>query len=148
MAGSIFPEVSRPRFAIALRLATALVWIVSGFGFKFLGWVPRHESIVAVFFGPALARPLTKAIGLSETALGLWILTGRLPRTCAAAQTLGILAMNALEIAFARRLLLAPGPMVLGNALFLALGWYLALSRPAPAHPAHPAHPTASAGAG
>jgi hypothetical protein len=113
-----------------LRWATALVWIVSGLGFKLLGWVPRHEAIVAVFFGSALASPLVKAIGLAETALGLWILSGRLPRLCAAAQTSGILAMNSLEILFARDLLLAPWPMVLGNAVFLALGWYLALAKP------------------
>jgi uncharacterized membrane protein YphA (DoxX/SURF4 family) len=127
--------VARSRILSALRLATALVWIVSGFGFKVLGWVPRHAAIVAVFFGPALAGPLTKGIGLAETALGLWILSGRLPRTCAAVQTLGILAMNSLEIAFARELLLAPWPMVFGNAIFLALGWYLALASPASGNP-------------
>jgi uncharacterized membrane protein YphA (DoxX/SURF4 family) len=121
--------VTRSRILFAIRLATAAVWIVSGFGFKVLGWVPRHEAIVAVFFGAALAGPLTKGIGLLETALGLWILSGRLPRTCAGARTLGILAMNSLEIAFARDLLLAPWPMVLGNSLFLALGWYLALAK-------------------
>ncbi len=107
-----------------------MVWLVSGVGFKLLGWVPRHEAIVAVFFGTGSAGPLTKSIGLAEAALGLWILSGRLPRTCAAVQTCGILVMNSLEIAFARSLLLAPWPMVAGNAVFLALGWYLALARP------------------
>ena len=77
------------------------------------------------YFFPFLFLTLCGAV-----ALGAWILSARLPRTCAAAQTLGILAMNSLEIAFARGLLLAPWPMVLGNAVFLALGWYLALARP------------------
>jgi hypothetical protein len=122
--------VTQSRFHFAVRFATATVWIVSGLGFKLLGWVPRHEAIVAVFFGSALAGPLTKAIGLAEAGLGLWILAARSPRTCAATQTLAIVAMNSLEIAFARELLLAPWPMVIGNGVFLALGWYLALARP------------------
>jgi hypothetical protein len=112
---------------LPLRLATAAVWISFGLGCKLLGLVPRHRLIVAVFVGAAWAGPLTLCIGLAETAMGLWILSGRRPRLCAAAQTSAIGVMNALELTYARPLLLAPIPMVCANAVFLAAGWYLAL---------------------
>lgn len=116
----------------AIRIGTALVWIVFGLGFKVLGLVPRHRLIVAAILGEAAAGPVTLAIGLAETAMGLWILSGYRPRLCAAAQTLAIASMNALELGFARDRLLAPLPMVAANAVFIALAWHLAFrARPA-----------------
>ncbi len=110
-----------------LRIGTAAVWLVFGFVFKVLHAVPRHDQIVAAVLGPELARPLTIAVGAAETLLGLWILSGRWPRTCAAVQTLAIVAMNTLELAFAREHLLAPVPMLLANTLFLTAAWCLAV---------------------
>lgn len=116
-----------PPLLTILRVGTAAVWLVFGLVFKVLHAVPRHDQIVAAVLGPDLARPLTIAVGAAETLLGLWILSGRWPRTCAAVQTLAIVAMNTLELTFARDHLLAPVPMVLANTLFLAAGWYLAV---------------------
>ena len=110
-----------------LRVGTAAVWMLFGLGFKVLGLVPRHERIVAEVLGDALAAPMTIAVGIAETMLGLWILSRRWPRTCAAAQTLAIAAMNALELTFARHHLLAPVTMVLANVLFLGAGWFVAV---------------------
>jgi hypothetical protein len=110
-----------------IRLATAAVWIVFGLVFKILGMVPRHQDIVAAVLGRQAAGPITLFIGGAETALGIWILTGIRPKTCMAVQTLAIGSMNVLEIAFARKHLLAPIPMVVANSVFLALGWYAAL---------------------
>ncbi len=117
--------MSSPLFL--LRIGTAAVWLVFGLVFKVLHVVPRHDDIVAAVLGPELARPLTIAVGVAETMLGLWILSARWPRTCAAVQTLAIFGMNALELTFAREHLLAPLPMVLANIVFLTAGWYLAL---------------------
>lgn len=117
----------------SIRIVTALVWILFGLGFKVLGLVPRHRGIVAAVLGEAAAGPVTVAVGLGETALGLWILSGIRPRLCAAAQTLALASMNALELAYARERLLAPVPMVAANALFLAVGWYAALRADPPA---------------
>lgn len=111
----------------AIRLVTASIWILFGLGFKVLELVPRHRLIVAAVVGETLAGPVTLAVGLGETALGLWILGGYRPRLCAAAQTLAIVSMNALELAYARERLLAPVPMLLANTVFLALAWYAAL---------------------
>ncbi len=116
-----------------LRIATALVWISFGLGCKVLHLVPRHEAIVAMVLGEAVAGPVTVLVGIGETLLGLWILSRRWPRLCALVQTLAIASMNSLELCFARERLLAPWPMVAANIVFLAVGWYLALrTRPAP----------------
>jgi hypothetical protein len=97
--------------------------------------VPRHEAIVATILGSAVAGAVTIAIGLAETAMGIWILSRWRPRTCAAAQTSAIVGMNALELTLARDQLLAPLPMVFANCAFLAVGWYLALHTPGEARP-------------
>lgn len=112
---------------LTLRIGTAAVWIVFGLVFKVLQFVPRHERIVAAVLGDAVAAPVTLTVGAFETLLGVWILTGRWPRTCALVQTLAIVAMNALELTFAREHLLAPLPMVAANTVFLTAAWVLAL---------------------
>lgn len=110
-----------------LRIGTAAVWIVFGLVFKVLHFVPRHERIVAAVLGDSVSGPVTLAVGVAETLLGVWILSKRWPRTCAAVQTMAILSMNALELSLAREHLLAPIPMVVANTVFLGAGWYLAV---------------------
>jgi hypothetical protein len=120
----------RRRVVVALRIGTAAVWLVFGVVFKVLDLVPRHRLIVATVLGAAVAGPVTVAIGAAEAAMGLWILSGIRPRLCAAAQTVAIVSMNALELGLAKDLLLAPVPMVCANAAFLAAGWFCALNTP------------------
>ena len=120
---------------LTLRIATALVWILFGLVFKVLHVVPRHEAIVATVLGSTAAGPVTLLIGLTETAMGIWILSRWRPRTCATAQTIAIVTMNAVELSLARDQLLAPLPMVCANSLFLAVGWYLALHTPSQSRP-------------
>lgn len=127
-----------PRTAItALRIATAALWLLFGVVFKLLGLLPRHRAIVAAVVGEAAATPVTRLVGAAEALMGLWILSGLRPRTCALVQTLAIATMNAIELSVARELLLAPALMVCANAAFLALVWYLALQ-----HPVDEARPT------
>ena len=114
----------------ALRFATAGVWLVFGVGFKLLGLLPRHRAIVAAIVGAEAAGPVTLLVGAAEALLGLWILSGLRPRTCAAVQTLAIVTMNAIELSVARDLLLAPVAMVCANAAFLAVVWWVALTAP------------------
>ena len=114
-----------------LRIAVAAVWLVFGVVFKLLDVIPRHRLIVASIVGEAAAGPVTLAVGVAETLLGLWVLSGIRPRTCAAVQTLAIAAMNTLELRSARGLLLAPVGMVCANVAFLAVVWYCALKSPA-----------------
>ena len=113
---------------LGIRIVAAVVWLGFGAIFKITGAVPRHEEIVAAILGSDVAPLITVLIGLAETALGLWFFVGFLPRSCAMVQTLAIFSMNALELIYARSLLLAPVPMVVLNAVFLALVWYVVLA--------------------
>lgn len=110
------------------RIAVALVWLAFGLVFKVFRAVPRHERIVARILGDRVAPALTRLIGLGEALVGVWMLSGLLLPWCAALQTLLIVSMNAIELRRARDLLLAPVPMLLGNALLLSLAWYAALA--------------------
>jgi hypothetical protein len=113
-----------------LRVAVALVWLVSGLVFKALGAVPRHRAIVARVVGAERAGAVLWSVALGEIGLGLWMLAGRGLPWCMGAQTLAIVAMNALELRRARDLLLSPIGMVCANAVFLSAGWYVALAPP------------------
>lgn len=111
-----------------LRLGIALVWLVFGLLFKALDAVPRHRQIVARVVGAEGAGAILWLVSLTEIGLGLWMLAGRFLPLCMAAQTLLIVAMNALELRHARDLLLSPIAMVGANVVFLSLGWYVALA--------------------
>jgi uncharacterized membrane protein YkgB len=119
----------------ALRIATAGVWLLFGVVFKLLDVVPRHRTIIAAIVGDAASTTATRLIGAAEALMGLWILSGVRPRTCALAQTLAIVTMNVIELSVARDLLLAPTLMVCANACFLALAWYIALRSPVAERP-------------
>jgi hypothetical protein len=111
-----------------LRLAIAFVWFLFGLLFKALGAVPRHRRIVARVVGDAHAGAILWLVALAEIGLGAWMLLGRALPVCMVAQTILIAAMNTQELRYARDLLLSPVAMVCANAVFLALGWYVALA--------------------
>ena len=115
---------------MALTFAIALVWLLFGVWFKVFGMVPRHRLIVTAVVGEAGAGPITVLIGAAEIAMALWILSGIYPRVCAAAQSIAIVTMNALELSLARDLLLAPMLMICANTIFLIVVWYCALRTP------------------
>ncbi|WP_367872917.1 DoxX-like family protein [Luteolibacter sp. Populi] len=102
------------------------MWVFHGLYSKLLGGIPRHRMIVARVLGEDLAAAATAGVGILEILLGLWVFSHRFPRSCAAVQTLAIVAMNALEISRAPDLLISAPGMVALNAGFLALGWYSA----------------------
>jgi hypothetical protein len=83
-----------------------MVWLVNGLFCKVLNLVPRHQAIVATITGNAHARALTLAIGLSEIAMAIWIVSGIKSKTNAITQVVVIAAMNSLEFVLAPHLLL------------------------------------------
>lgn len=119
--------LGQPLAVQAVRVVLAVVWITFGLVYKILDLVPRHRAIVARVTGRAQARVTTVTIGVAEVLMGAWILTGRSAWLCMLLQTMAIAAMNFLELRRARDLLLAPVPMVVGNAVLLAAGWWAAL---------------------
>jgi DoxX-like family len=100
-----------------LNYLIAAVWIANGLFCKVLNLVPRHQEIVARVIGNAHSGVLTKAIGFSEVAMAVWILSGFRTKLNAIAQVVVIAMMNSLEF------ILAPDLLLWGrfNALFAFL---------------------------
>ncbi len=76
--------------------------------------MPRHQQIVARILGGSYAALLTTAIGIAETLMAIWILSGVWPRVNVVMQIIIIAVMNIIEVALARDLLLWGG----FNAIF------------------------------
>ena len=100
-----------------LKYFIASIWIISGLFCKVLNLVPRHQEIVARILGNDHAGFLTKAIGLSEIAMAVWILSDVITRVNTITQITVIAIMNVLEF------ILAPDLLFWGrfNALFAFL---------------------------
>lgn len=113
-----------------LRIGIACVWLVFGLVFKALDAMPRHRRIVARVTGESRAQLVTNLVAFGEVGLGAWMLVGRFLPVCIAIQTAALVAMNALELRYARDLLFSPVLMVCANAALLAGGWYVALHGP------------------
>lgn len=111
-----------------LRCGIAAVWLVFGGLFKALGALPRHRRIIARVVGEARAGPVLRLVATGEVSFGLWMLYGRALVPCVALQSVALVAMNALELRFARDLLLSPRAMLVANATLLAAAWTVALA--------------------
>jgi uncharacterized membrane protein YphA (DoxX/SURF4 family) len=110
-----------------LRSVVAGVWLQQGAWKKVLKSDPHHVGIVAsvpgVPSGPA--RFLTMALGIVETSLAVWVLSGRRRRLAVGVETALLLGMNVGGLAFARDRIHRPRRMVVRNAAFLACLWSL-----------------------
>jgi hypothetical protein len=93
-----------------LTIAISLIWLINGLFCKVLGLVPRHQFIVARILGQSHALLLTKAIGLSELCMFIWIISRVKSRFCALAQIGLVALMNTLEF------ILAPDLLLFGRA--------------------------------
>ena len=96
----------------------ALVWFINGFFCKLLNLVPRHQLIVARISGSNYSGLFTKAIGVAEILMAIWIINGYKSRLNAITQIIVIAAMNMLEFILVPDLLLW-GKMNLVFALIL-----------------------------
>lgn len=112
-------------------LAVAGVWLVHGLYNKLLHGSPRHLAIVQSIPGldGGSGDAVLIAVGTGEVALGLWVLSGAAPLLCATVQTIALVSMNVMEVAFARHLLIWPAALIPVNLLFLAVAWTAAVSR-------------------
>ena len=89
-----------------LTYLIATVWLINGLVCKVLNLVPRHQEIVARILGDDHARVLTLFIGLSETAMAIWVLSCIRTRLNAITQIVVIATMNTLEFFLVPDLLL------------------------------------------
>jgi hypothetical protein len=110
---------------VGLRMAVAGVWLYQGTWKKVLRPDATHLQIVAAVPGldPEAARLATAGLGLFESGLALWAVSGRRSRAAAATQTVALVAMNAGGLAFAPSSIRRPGRMLARNAVFLACVW-------------------------
>jgi hypothetical protein len=113
------------RFAAA---AVAGVWLYHGVWCKLLGRCPEQLDVVAAvpWLRGRRAQPVLLGVGVVETALAAWVVSGRRPRGAAALGTALVAGMNAGGFAFGRRHIPAPKTMVAENLAFLALAWLAA----------------------
>lgn len=100
-----------------LTFLIAGIWLVNGLFCKVLNWVPRHELIVARFFGESYSRFLIIVIGVFEILMAIWILSGFKPKINALFQIAIIAIMNLMEFIWAKDLLLWGS----GNLIFAIL---------------------------
>lgn len=68
--------------------------------------VPRHEQIVATILSAEYAGIITKAIGIAEILMALWIISGIKPGSNVIVQIVVIGAMNIIEFILVPDLLL------------------------------------------
>ncbi len=90
----------------SFRHLFALIWLANGLWCKVFGMVPRHQEIVGAIISPAIAPPLTLAIGFAEVGIAAWIMSGWRYRWCALVQIVIILLMNVIEFMTVPELLL------------------------------------------
>ncbi|MCW3084968.1 MAG: hypothetical protein JWP12_2334 [Bacteroidetes bacterium] len=89
-----------------LTFCITFVWLANGLFCKILNLVPRHQQIVARILGNEHARTFTILIGISETLMAIWIISGIKSRFNAVAQIIVVATMNTIEFLLAPNLLL------------------------------------------
>ena len=101
-----------------IRCAVAAVWLYEGLWCKLLGREARQVQVVEAVpkLGPLVGRHFLKVLGLVETAVALWVLSGISPGLCAIAQTVLLVSLNANGLIWARHIIHDPGGMVVKNA--------------------------------
>ena len=107
-----------------LNYCIAAVWLANGLFCKVLNLVPRHQQIVAGILGEQNAGVLTKAIGVAEIAMALWIVTGMFPKLNAITQIMVIAVMNVLEFILVPDLLLWGRLNLLFAFILIFVIWY------------------------
>lgn len=105
------------------------VWLANGLFCKVLNLVPRHQQIVARIIGDSHAGLFTRLIGISETMMAIWIISGWWPRLNAITQMVIIAAMNTLEFFLAPDLLLWGRFNAVFAFLFILLIYYNEFSK-------------------
>ena len=117
-------EMSGKTIHKILTYFIATVWVANGLFCKVLNLVPRHQEIVARILGNEHSRLMTILIGLSETLMTVWILSGIKTRLNAATQILVIATMNTLEFILVPDLLLWGKANSIFAFLFILLIYY------------------------
>jgi len=111
-----------------IRAAVAAVWLYEGLWCKVLGRERRQVEVVQAVpkLGPLIGRHVLFLLGIVETLMAAWVISGVIPGACALAQTALLVALNANGLLWARHIIHDPGGMVVKNVSFLTLAWVAA----------------------
>ena len=96
----------RAAIKVFLFSGILMVWLINGLYCKVLNFVPRHEMIVSHILGHDYSALATRAIGVSEIFMVVWIISRIKPRLCAWAQITVVALMNIIEFILVPDLLL------------------------------------------
>ena len=123
----VFPSM------VLIRSSVAGVWLYQGLWCKILGGLPSQSAIVTAVprVGPRFGGPVLTLLGVVETVLAIWVLSGRAPGLCALVQTVLLVTLNVNGLLWARRLIHDPAGMVVKNIAFLVLVWVCGAAPPA-----------------
>jgi hypothetical protein len=102
----------------------AAVWLINGLFCKMLDLVPRHREIVGRILGEEHSLGLTRAIGVAEICMAVWVVSGVARRLNVWMQIAVIATMNVLEFLLVPDLLLFGRLNILIASLFILLIWY------------------------
>jgi hypothetical protein len=110
---------------VVVRCAVAAVWLYEGLWCKLLGREAHQVQVVEAVprLGPLVGRFFLKGLGVVETLVAIWVISGISPGLCALTQTALLVALNANGLLWARHIIHDPGGMVVKNASFLLLAW-------------------------
>lgn len=108
----------------ALTFLISGVWFFNGLFCKVLGFVPRHEEIVARILGEDYSRPLTILIGLSEIIMAVWVISKFKSKLNTITQILVVATMNILEFILVSDLLLWGRLNSMLALLFIGIVYY------------------------
>jgi hypothetical protein len=122
MFSSKIAFLQQPLPKLLLDIAIIFVWLVNGLFCKILNFVPRHQQIVGRILGEEWAWLLTKAIGVGELLIIVWIVSKILPRWCTIFQIVIVLLMNVIEFILVPDLLLF-GKLNLVIAVFTVISY-------------------------
>lgn len=110
-------------FRTIIKVCISLVWLINGLYCKVLGYVPRHEQIVGRILGGEYAATITKAIGISEILMAVWVLSRVWSRLCTISQITLVAIMNVTEAILAPDLLLFGYRNLAVALLFIVVVW-------------------------
>lgn len=89
-----------------LTILISLVWLINGLFAKVLGFVPRHQDIVARILGSEISFVAVKVIGALEICMFIWIISRKFSRLAAVMQIIIVMTMNVMEFILVPDLLL------------------------------------------
>jgi hypothetical protein len=112
-----------------VRGAVAAVWLYEGLWCKVLGREPHQVQVVEAVprLGPVVGRRFLVALGVVETGIAVWVMSGVSPGVCAVTQVALLVTLNANGLLWARHVIHDPAGMVVKNVSFLLLAWVAAV---------------------